>query len=60
MQREARVAHEPGAVAEFLRLFLGEICYRFNHRDEGLFLLLYKLLRATGMNEINPISVWNR
>ena len=49
-----------GVPRKHLHLFLGEICYRFNHRGEDLFPLLYKLLRSTGMNEINPILVRNR
>lgn len=49
-----------GVPRKHLHLFLGEICYRFNHRNEDLFPLLYKLLRSTSMNEINPILVRNR
>jgi transposase len=48
-----------GVPRKHLHLFLGEICYRFNHRSDDLFPLLYKLLRSTGMNEINPILVRN-
>jgi transposase len=46
-----------GVPRKHFHLFLGEICYRFNHRGEDLFPLLYKLLRSTSMNEINPILV---
>jgi transposase len=49
-----------GVPRKHLHLFLGEICYRFNHRSDDLFPLLYKLLRSTGRNEINPILVRNR
>ena len=38
-------------------LFMGEVCYRFNHRGEDLFPLLHKLLRGTSMTEIEPILV---
>jgi transposase len=31
--------------------------FRGNHRNEDLFPLLYKLLRSTDMNEINPVLV---
>ena len=46
-----------GVPRKHFHLFLGEICYRFNHRDEDLFPLLYKMLRTTGINEINPFLV---
>lgn len=49
-----------GVPRKHLHLFLGEICYRFNHRSQDFFPLLYKLLRSTGLNEINPILVRNR
>jgi len=46
-----------GVPRKHLHLFLGEICFRFNHRDEDLFPLLYSKLRTTGMSEINPVLV---
>jgi transposase len=46
-----------GVPQKHFHLFMGEICYRFNHRGEDLFPLLYKLLRATSMTEIGPIMV---
>jgi len=38
-------------------LYLGEVCYRFNHRDEDLNPLLLRLMRTTSINEVNPILV---
>jgi transposase len=49
-----------GVPRKHLLLFWGEICYRFNHRDEDLFPLIHNLLRSTGMRDINPILVRNR
>ena len=41
-------------------MYLGEVCYRFNHRDEDLFPLLLKLPKATSRNEIDEVLVRNR
>ena len=46
-----------GVPRKQFHLYLGEVCYRFNHRDEDLKPLLLKLLHATSMDEINPILV---
>lgn len=46
-----------GVPRKFFHLYLGEICYRFNHRNEDLYPLLYKLLQSTPMNEINSMLV---
>ena len=46
-----------GVPRKHLHLFLGEICFRFNHRDEDLFPLLYMKLRTTGLSVINPVLV---
>lgn len=46
-----------GVPRKFFHLYLGEICYRFNHRQEDLYALLYQRLRTTPINEINPILV---
>lgn len=46
-----------GVPRKHFHLFLGEICYRFDHRGEDLFPLFYKLLRATSITEIDPILV---
>ncbi|SMG00083.1 Mobile element protein [Burkholderia singularis] len=42
---------------KFFHLYLAEVCYRFNHRDEDLRPLLRKLLTATPTLEIKPILV---
>jgi len=46
-----------GVPHKYFHLYLGEICYRFNHRKEDLKPLLQKLLRSTLMSNIKPISV---
>ena len=46
-----------GVPRKQFHLYLGEVCYRFNHRDEDLKPLILKLLRATSMDEINLILV---
>ena len=38
-------------------LYMGEICWRFNHREEDLFPLLLKLLRETPADEVREILV---
>ena len=38
-----------GVPRKHFHLYLGEICFRFNHRDEDLYPLLYKLLRTTDL-----------
>lgn len=42
---------------KYFHLYSGEICYRFNHRTEDLYPLIYKLLRQTDMDEMKPILV---
>ncbi|WP_253912955.1 transposase [Ralstonia pickettii] len=46
-----------GVPSKFFHLYLGEICYRFNHRDEDLKPLLRKLLQVTPTIETQPILV---
>lgn len=46
-----------GVPRKHFHLFLGEICYRFNHRDEDLYPLLYKLLHTMPLAEIKPVLV---
>ncbi|MCL4316540.1 MAG: IS1595 family transposase [Gammaproteobacteria bacterium] len=46
-----------GVPRKFFRLYLGEICWRFNHRNENLEPFLYKLLWTIPTSEINPILV---
>lgn len=43
-----------GVPGKYFHLYLGEVCYRFNHRDQDLKPLLVKLLKATSMQDINP------
>lgn len=49
-----------GVPRKHFHLYLGEICFRFNHRDEDLYPLLQRLLRSTPLNEIDKILVRNR
>lgn len=46
-----------GVPRKYFHLYLGEICYRFNHRNEDLKPLLLKLMRQTTVSEIKPILV---
>lgn len=43
-----------GVPHKHFHLYLGEVCYRFNHRDENLKPLLTKLLKATSASDIAP------
>ena len=36
-------------------LYMGEICWRFNHREQDLYLLLINLLREVPADEIKEI-----
>lgn len=49
-----------GVPRKFFHLFLGEISFRFNHRDEDPYPLIYKLLKRTAYSEIQQILVRNR
>lgn len=46
-----------GVPHKYFHLYLGEICYRFNHRKEDLRPLLSKLMRTTTVSDIKPILV---
>ncbi len=46
-----------GVPRKFFHLYLGEVCYRFNHRNEDLKPLLLKLLTRLSIQEIRPILV---
>lgn len=43
---------------KFFHLYLGETCYRFNHRDDDLKPLITMLLRTTAVEHIdrNPVQ----
>ena len=43
-----------GVPGKYFHLDLGEVCYRFNHRDQDLKPSLVKLLKAMSMQDINP------
>jgi transposase len=42
-----------GVPQKFFHLYLGELSFRFNHRNEDLFPLVLKLLRETPVTKIN-------
>lgn len=46
-----------GVPRKYFHLYLGEICYRFNHRKQDLKPLLQKLMRSTTVSDIKPILV---
>jgi transposase len=48
-----------GVPRSHFHLYLGEICYRFNHRDENLKPLLFNLMKRTSVQELRPILVRN-
>lgn len=43
-----------GVPRKYFHLYLGEVCYRFNHRAEDLKPLLVKLLKTTSIQDISP------
>ncbi len=45
---------------EYFHLYMGEICYRFNHRNEPLETRLLRLLRARSVQDLRPLWVRNR
>jgi transposase len=49
-----------GVPREYFHLYLGEVCFRFNHRHEDLFARLYKLLRHTPVDDVRPITIEKR
>jgi len=44
-----------GVPRKYFYLYLGEICYRFNHRKQDLKPLLQKLLRTTTTTDMGPV-----
>ena len=46
-----------GVPRSFFHLYLGEVCYRFNHRDEDLGPQLLRLMKQTPITELNKILV---
>ena len=46
-----------GVPRRYFHLYLGEVCYRFNHRDQDLKPLLLKLMKSMSIREINQILV---
>jgi transposase len=46
-----------GVPTKYFHLYLAEVCWRFNHPDENLKPLLYKLLTTLSTTDINPVLV---
>lgn len=46
-----------GVPRKYFHLYLGEICYRFNHRDEDIKPLLINMLKTISAHELEPILV---
>ena len=46
-----------GVPQKFFHLYLAEVCYRYNHREQDLKPLLRKLLQSTAIHELKPILV---
>lgn len=46
-----------GVPAQYFHLYLAEVCYRYNHRQEDLKPLLFRLLRTTSIQELKAILV---
>lgn len=46
-----------GVPRKLFHLYLGEVCYRFNHRNEDLFPLIINMLKKTPNNKITQILV---
>lgn len=46
-----------GVPQKFFQLYLAEVCYRYNHREQDLKPLLSKLLQTTAIHELKPILV---
>ena len=46
-----------GVPKKFLHMYLGEICYQFNHRHEDLYPLIINLLRTTQYDVTLPLLV---
>ena len=46
-----------GVPKKYFHLYLGEICFRFNHRNEDLYPLIFKMLKKYKTSEIEPVLV---
>jgi len=46
-----------GVPSQYFHLYLAEVCYRFNHREQDLKPLLFRLLKTTSIQELRPIRV---
>lgn len=46
-----------GVPRQYFHLYLGEVCYRFNHRGDDLKPLFLRLLKQLSIQEVRPILV---
>jgi transposase len=46
-----------GVPRKYFHLYLGEVCFRFNHRSRNLKPLLMRLMKRLSIGEIDPILV---
>jgi transposase len=46
-----------GVPCKFFHLYLGEVSFRFNHRDQDLFPLVLQLMKQVSITTIDPILV---
>jgi transposase len=46
-----------GVPRPYFHLYLAEVCFRFNHRDEDLMPLLKRLMQTISVQELRPILV---
>ena len=46
-----------GVPRKFFHLYVGEVSFRFNHRDEDLLLLVLQLMKRVSITEIEPLLV---
>ncbi|HFX0810183.1 TPA: hypothetical protein ACIDY6_004931 [Pseudomonas aeruginosa] len=46
-----------GVPRQYFHLYLGEVCYRYNHQNEDLKPLLVRLLRQTSIQQLRSVLV---
>ena len=46
-----------GVPRQYFHLYLGEVCYRYNHRDKDIKPLLFKLLKQTSIQQLRSVLV---
>jgi transposase len=46
-----------GVPQKYFHLYLGEVCYRYNHRNKDLYPLIVNMLKKTEYSQIQPLLV---